>query len=214
MNKICIGIISWLPDDTEARKVRISRLNQLLYHCVKMFELPIIIIAQNWKPGEIVIDNSVTIYPYGKLGITGARKVLREKFLESEYDKLLMFDDDFEMYTTVPQVKEFIQICKKFDVVKYKDFLLNGFCVSKEILKEFDYKDVSAENGEGFEDWILVSMIQNKYPVFTVSHLGLAMHARSTMVNDKYSTWLNETIDKDDIDKKTREILKENKCNH
>lgn len=178
-----------------------------------MFELPIIIIAQNWKPGEVRMDNSITVYSYDKLGITGARKELRQKFLESEYDKIIMFDDDFEMLTTVQQVKEFLNICARNDVVKYKDFLLNGFCVTKDILKEVEYKDVSAENGEGFEDWILVSMIQNKHKVVTVTNLQLAMHQRAEMVEDKYSTWITAETDKNGMDKATRAILEEEKEN-
>lgn len=209
MSKLCIGIISWLPDDPEARRVRASRLNQLLFHCIHMFELPIIIIAQNWRPGEIMIDKSVTVYSYDKLGITGARKKLREKFLETSYDKIIMFDDDFEMFTSVPFVKEYLHLCNKFDVVKYKDFLLNGFCVTRNILEEFDYMDVSAENGEGFEDWIFIAMIQNKYNIFNVTHLNLSMHPRSEMVNDKYSTWITANTDKDSIDSVSRKIIKE-----
>ena len=44
---ICIGIISYLPDDQEIRKHRAEQLNKLLGQCDTMFKLPIIIIAQN-----------------------------------------------------------------------------------------------------------------------------------------------------------------------
>lgn len=43
----CIGIISYFPDDNKVRKIRIDKLNNLLKRCDELFNLPIIIIAQN-----------------------------------------------------------------------------------------------------------------------------------------------------------------------
>jgi len=56
----------------------------------------VIIIAQNW--GDTMptqIDSVVTLHKYkSKLGITGARRALRNAFLSSEYDYMIMLDDD------------------------------------------------------------------------------------------------------------------------
>ena len=42
------------------------------------------------------------LYSYNnKLGITGARKKLREIFINSEYDYLIMLDDDNRIYGEV-----------------------------------------------------------------------------------------------------------------
>ena len=43
-----IGIISWLPND-DTRIIRQKRLEELLVKCDNLFNLPIIIIAQNWE---------------------------------------------------------------------------------------------------------------------------------------------------------------------
>ncbi|MBQ6628015.1 MAG: hypothetical protein IJH65_04285 [Methanobrevibacter sp.] len=44
---ICVGIISYLPDDPEVRQKRLNKLNTLVTKCDELFKLPIIIIAQN-----------------------------------------------------------------------------------------------------------------------------------------------------------------------
>jgi hypothetical protein len=41
------------------------------------------------------------IYKFDKLGILGARKMLRTKFLETDYDYLIMCDDDIVLETKV-----------------------------------------------------------------------------------------------------------------
>ena len=45
--KCCIGIISYLPDNLEIRKVRVEKLSNLLTKCNLLFNLPILIISQN-----------------------------------------------------------------------------------------------------------------------------------------------------------------------
>ena len=44
--KICIGIISYFPEGPK-RNVRIERASKVIDDCNKLFNLPIIIIAQN-----------------------------------------------------------------------------------------------------------------------------------------------------------------------
>ena len=95
MKKV-IGIVSYLPDDECIRQERKDKLKYLIYKCELYFQLPFIIIAQNWNEDDnktITIKNG-NIYHYDKLGIVGARKKLREHFLNSEYNYLIMLDDD------------------------------------------------------------------------------------------------------------------------
>ena len=45
--KICIGIISYLPDDPKIRAARKEKLKNLIIKCNEIFNLPIIMVAQN-----------------------------------------------------------------------------------------------------------------------------------------------------------------------
>ena len=76
-----IGIISWLPEDVIEREQRLNRFCKLLEGIDKFFpNIPVIIIAQNWK--DYVPDpqnNDFVIYHYNKLGILQARKELRKR---------------------------------------------------------------------------------------------------------------------------------------
>lgn len=45
--KICIGIISYLPNNQESREVRKNKINNLIDKCNEIFNLPILIVAQN-----------------------------------------------------------------------------------------------------------------------------------------------------------------------
>ena len=64
--KICIGIISYLPDDKELRSIRIDRLNKTILDCNRLFNLPILIIAQNWNDFTLDYDNVEVDYPEGE----------------------------------------------------------------------------------------------------------------------------------------------------
>ena len=85
----CIGIISYFPNDL--REKRRERLRALLVQLNNYFKMPIIIIAQNWIQDDLKIFEGLTnqkiyVYTYPKLGITNARIILRDKFLESDFD--------------------------------------------------------------------------------------------------------------------------------
>ena len=53
----CIGIISYLPDN-QSRLTRFIKLKELIKKCNSIFNIPIIIIAQNWDESNI---NSIKI---------------------------------------------------------------------------------------------------------------------------------------------------------
>ena len=211
MNTV-IGIISWFPDDKKIRKVRIARLNKLLSQLRSVCDLPIMILAQNWKGVEISVTDNITICCYGKLGITGAREELRKKFVDSPYEFMLCFDDDFEIVESKEKFDKFINTVTKCKdcFVEYENYLMNGCCISKYIANKYPFNaDISAEKGTGFEDWIYVSIIKrtdNKHYV-KVNGFGIIPKPRSEFVEDEYSTWQNEETNKTDITKKSIEII-------
>lgn len=211
MNTV-IGIISWLPDDTEVRQVRIERLNKLLLQLRYVCDLPIFIIAQNWHGVEINMMEKITIYCYGKLGITGAREELRKKFVSSTYDWLLCFDDDFEISQSKSNFDRFIKNGTRFKdcFVEYENYLMNGCLISKYIATNYPFDtSISAENGTGFEDWIYVSLIKRNEPnkYMRLNNFGIIPKPRSAFVEDKYSTWQNDSTNKDDLTQKSLAII-------
>ena len=92
MKKV-FGIISWFPDEPTHRKQRLERLNHTFKHLINLFgdEIEFLIIAQNWQDYKVpeFVKHTI-IHKFDKLGILGARKMLRTKFLESKYDYLII----------------------------------------------------------------------------------------------------------------------------
>ena len=207
--KCVIGIISYFPDDKNITNQRYQKLCALLTKCHQLFNLPIIIIAQNWK-SDLVRVPWVTIYRYPeKLGITGARKELRKIFLESDYDYLIMLDDDCEVYGN--SGKEYLkQIDENPDCfIEFNKTLLKLFAISKTLFKEVDYGDLNPENGEGFEDRLFVNTLREKFPGCRreFKNTGVEQHSESTA--DPLSTWYkNQDLKKmlENTENKLKEI--------
>lgn len=186
-----IGIISYFPDDKSLRAIRIKKLKQLVKSCSNFFNnIPVIIIAQNW-PEKIELDNkNITIYRYPKpLTIVGARKELRKKFLETNYDYLIMLDDDCELYGT--SAEEYLdQIDRNPNGwIDYYPGILKLFAISHEAFAGVDYDDISLERQEGFEDLVLYKKLLMKYPARKRSFFCKNFYEQSTSTEDKYSTW-------------------------
>ena len=84
MLKKCFGIISWFPDEPIHRKQRLERLNHTFKHLIDLFgeDIEFLIIAQNWQDYKVpkFVKHTI-IHKFDKLGILGARKMLRTKFL-------------------------------------------------------------------------------------------------------------------------------------
>lgn len=211
---ICIGIISYLPDDQEIRKHRAEQLNKLLGQCDTMFKLPIMIIAQNWHDGDLTYrprNNKIIIFNYkNKLGITGARRELRQQFLNSEYDYLIMLDDDSTLVGTQAGADKYIKQIEahpgQYGIFKAQ--LLKLFAISKEMFMLLDYPELEAENGEIFEDMYLIKGLTKLYPEkkfnFTRS---TELDEYSNSANDKYSTWFHHQFEKHTIGDHTRYLL-------
>lgn len=211
---ICIGIISYLPSDESVRKKRLTKLNNLLIQCDNLFKLPIVIIAQNWENVKLSkLENSkLIIYNYkNPLGITGARRALREKFINSEFDYLIMLDDDSELSGTEDGVKDYLnQIESHPDMYGvFKSMLLKLFAISKEVYKLIDFPDLDAVKGDFFEDMYLIMALNKKYPhkKFTFRRNGL-LNENSNSASDPLSTWYHHQFMKRKMGDRTREMIK------
>ena len=214
MLKKVIGIISYLPDNLEVRKYRKNKLDILLRRCNELFNLPIILVAQNYLEDDVWYYKSkypnTLIHSYlTKLGITGARKVLRELFLESDYDYLIMLDDDIELVGD--SGKEYLSQIDSNPgcFIENNKSRLQLFAISKEIFSQQGFNDIEAEREEAFEDRIFFYTLCKKFPekhkVF--NNTGVVEHAIAT--GDRYSTWYtNQDLQK--MLAKTKEIIDEN----
>ena len=216
--RICIGIISYLPDDNDKRNNRRSKLLKLINTCNTLFNLPIIVVAQNWKDTNLNSYSSlynvknVMLHHYEKpLGIIGARKELRKLFLESDYDYLIMLDDDCSVTGTDVAAKNYIKQIEDHPGMwgMFMGTLLKLFAISKEVFKEVDFRDGRVEDGDFFEDILFVETLRKKYPdkMFKFNHLDL--REKSNNYNDPDSTWFSGQFNKHEIGDRTRAILKE-----
>jgi len=204
-----IGIISWLPDN-KTREIRQKQLEELLIKCNYLFNLPIILIAQNWH-SDVRINSNCAIFHFEKLGIVEARKKLREKFLDSSYDYLIMLDDDSQLVGTKEDAQKYLQQIDENpnSVGVFKKLLLKLFAISKTIMQCVEYENINVENGEGFEDMIFIEKCKKKFPsnFFIFDKFGLDDISNSG--NDKYSTWYTGQYVKKDIGDKSRKIISE-----
>lgn len=172
INKV-FGIISYFPNNDsdyhiETRRERSRRFRELLFKLEELWPtVDIIIIAQNWQDFELpAIKNKITTYHYGKLGILGARRELRKRFLNSDYDYLIMLDDDGMIETEDPSVyMDTIDAHPDgIGVIRHVNCPLMLLAISKQIYFQIDMPDIDAEKGEGFEDDVFVASCFAKFP--------------------------------------------------
>lgn len=137
--------------------VRIGKLNELLKKCDELFNLPIIIVAQNWNDDVEIprINSKLIIYNYkNSLGITGARRELRRIFIESEYDYLIMLDDDIKLLGDRNSAINYLAQIDNHpgDFGTFMSLTLQLFAISKELYSKIDFPDGEIVNGDYFED--------------------------------------------------------------
>lgn len=207
MNKV-IGIISYLPDDEKKRKIREEKITSLIRTCNDLFDLPIIIVAQNWKDFRV---DCCQLYSFTEpLGIIGARKELRKVFLASNYDYLIMLDDDCVIDGDQSSAKKYLDQIDNHPGCfgMFKATLLKLFAISKEIFREVDYGDGKVEEGDFFEDILFVETLKKKYPhkafVFNRGNLK----ETSNNYNDENSTWFHGQFNKRAMGDKTKEMVR------
>ena len=212
---ICIGIISYMPDDLKEREIRFSRLKTLLSRCDNIFKKDIIIISQNWG-NNLILDrpknSKIILNMYkNKLGITGARRKLRESFLNSEYDYLIMLDDDSELMGTEEDAKKYLSQIEsnpgKFGV--FKEALLKLFAISKEMYSLVDFPDLEAERGEIFVFIWLIMYLNKKYPSKKFVFKRYGLDDTSNSGNDSHSTWYRRQWNKRSIGDNTRRLIRD-----
>ena len=201
MLKKVFGIISYFPDpDTDyhafVRKQRSNRCTQLLLQLDELFpEVDIFIIAQNWQEYELPkISNNITIFDNcAKLGILTARKTLRQKFLESDYDYLIMLDDDAIIKCDNPAayLREIDNHPDGVGVIRHTEHPLQLLAISKSAYTQIPMVDVDVEQGQGFEGDVFVAKCFFQFP-------DLAFDFTTNIKELSYkdivfpSTWLSE----------------------
>lgn len=208
----CIGIISYFPDNN-TRKIRLEKLNRLITKCDELFNLPIIIIAQNWKDDELSshINSDIVIYSYSKpLTITGARRELRRRFLELGYDYLIMLDDDISLSGTKPAADRYLKQIDEHPKMfgTFKQLTLQLFAISKEVFAVIDYPDGTPENADFFEDMWLIMALKKLYPDKFFSFVKGGLDPAGNAANDENSTWYHKQFNKHSIGDKTRAMIR------
>lgn len=205
--KLLIGIISYLPNDVKIREERFKTLRNLIATCNYLFHVDIYIVTQNFTETEkLYLKGYNNVYlseDYIRLGIVGARKKLREYFINSTYTNIIMLDDDCIIQGSPSQAVNYIkQIEENRDCfIEFNDSLLKLFCISKELLKEVDYPDISVENAEGFEDRIFVNELRKRFSDKRRIFKYCGIEELSTSTKDVLSTWYKNQDIKEMLEK-------------
>ena len=209
-----IGIISYLPNNKDIRGNRLKKLKNLVGKCNEIFALPIIIIAQNYKQEDFDYLKSyknINFYVFDKLGIVGARNKLRDIFLNSNYDYLIMLDDDCKLEGYKSSGRQYLEQIdnnpNKFG--EFNNTLLKLFAISKYMFNKIGFNsDIDPEKESGFEDRYFVNYLRKKYPnnrfIFNVPSL----EEISISTGDADSTWYESQNLKNMLSKTENEILK------
>jgi len=177
--KKVFGIISYFPWEQPARKQRQDRLDRLVKQLSNLCpDIPIMVISQQWKNYtlEDKCKNQIIKYDYPKLGILAARQELRKHFLESNYDYLIMFDDDAIIDGTLGMMISYMQEIEKhpegFCFIKgkgsspyteYADSQLNLCAISRWIYEREPIPDIDPQKSQAFEDRIWSTLLHFKY---------------------------------------------------
>ena len=216
MLKKCFGIISWFPDEPIHRKQRLERLNHTFKHLINLFgeDIEFLIIAQNWQDYKVpkFVKHKI-IHKFNKLGILGARKMLRTKFLESKYDYLIMCDDDIVLNPEVENApKKYLEELDKhpdgFSFVRY-GWSLTFCAISRFIYSKEEMCDVDPELNEGYEDMVFPLLLHYKYPEneFNTSYLFSFHQHEAKFKKDHKSTWMVSGIKYSEIQAKTQRYI-------
>ena len=213
----CFGIISYLPEDENFRKIRKERLIKLISDLNTYFKLPIIILAQNWTEDDLnlIYDNNIYVYNYDRgLGVTRARIYLRDKLLKHNFDAYIFLDDDSELVTDKVGVNNYL---KEIDnhpnmVGKFKGTYMRFLYISNYMLKIMDLdfiKNYESIRGEIWEDFAYLKTYERLYPskFFTFSKKGIN-EISQTSQRDEYSTWYkSEFGNEQNIMRNTKNII-------
>lgn len=209
---ICVGIPSYIPDG-ENRARRLEKVKETLTRIDEKLNIPIIIIAQNWK-GEIEPKQNWIIYEYDKLGITGARIKLREKFLESNFNQLIMLDD--EIIFEIKNRNRFLAEISSHEV-GWSQFgpTIAFAAISKSLYQKIEFPDVDVNRDHIFEDQVFLAILKEYYAEkrYTMSkdYYDYDYSINCTTHEPTASTWFNgDDLLMHECTLNTRKYIKEN----
>ncbi|MCM1323046.1 MAG: hypothetical protein NC218_02570 [Acetobacter sp.] len=190
MFRPCIGIISYFPDKEELRNERVYRCRFFFDQLREYFpDVPIIVIAQNWR-NEIDISDNMMVYSYDKpLTILGARRTLTQKFLFSDYTHIITFDDDCVLRGGRESAIKFLAFVGRNQdryINQRNLFKLSVF--PRRIFEKYPLPDMQTEKGEGMEDLAYFEILrQHERGILDISETGLS--ETSEWRYDSYSTY-------------------------
>ena len=160
--------------------------------------IDIIILAQNWRnyqPPEIPNNISIRRSPIKRLGICSARKVLRQEFLDSEYDCLIMLDDDTNIKCDDPvaYIKELDDHPNSVIMTETTLNPLHMFAIPKQLYSQVDIPDVIRERGDGLEDFVFAAECKARFPDQIVYiPISILDVSADKFLNNCPSTWASE----------------------
>ena len=185
-----LGIVSWLPPDEPRRSVRKGRAADTFRKCREWLpSVPVLVLAQGWQPMELAgMPSGITFSLYPRLGILGARRELRERFLQSPFDCLIMLDDDSMLSGSKEDSDLYLAELQAHPGCfgERNGTSLKMFSVCREVF--VPYPDVDPERGQGYEDRAFVEALRREFPDrrFSYSHGPVANDDASS---DPHSTW-------------------------
>ena len=206
--KKVFGVVSYVPDS--ARELREERITRMFNQVRETFgnDVDFLVIAQNWKdyrPPEG--DGVTTVIRKPKLGILGARKALRQEFLKSDYDYLIMCDDDLLIETSPGfDGKNYMEALDEhpdgFMFIKrrngtYRPAQLNLCAISRHVYAMEPMVDVNPQLGEGYEDFIFANLLHCKYPELEFDVSGIWTTQLHNPNEKAPSTWWDGSMDND-----------------
>jgi hypothetical protein len=156
-----------------------------------------------------VCPANAIVYHYEKLGITGARRELRKRFLESPYEYLIMLDDDCIIGGDQEAAVRYLRTIDAHPDAygTFAGTLFKLFAISRTMYEKVDFPPLEAERGEIFEDIFLVSLLRKRWPHQEFSLAGCGLTETSDSAWDKSSTWYHNQYVKREIGDKTRALL-------
>lgn len=115
---------------------------------------------------------------------------MREKFLDSDFDYIIMLDDDAELIGSKASAKKYLEQIDNHpnSIGIFKELLLKLFAISKTIFSQIDYEDIVVEKGEGFEDLLFIEKCKKKFPSNYFKFIRYDLDDNSNSINDPYST--------------------------
>ena len=147
-------------------------------------------IAQNWD-NEIVLSDKITAYYYDKLGVLGARKALRNKFLLSKFDYMIMLDDDCILSGTKQDGDDLLEQLYNEEgrYLITRDNMLKMCTISRQVYGKYPLVELSPEAGTGLEDLAYCRLLRMMCPEKEMKYFGKLQEVSNWTKDASISTW-------------------------